>query len=98
VTVDVKNTGARDGDEVVQLYVKHLGSKVARPLQALEGFRRVAIGKGQTASVDFEVRAADLGYWDDASKAFVAEAEPVELRVGRSSAVIELTKTVRVTE
>jgi beta-glucosidase len=98
ITVDVKNAGDRDGDEVVQLYVKHLGSKVSRPIQELKAFKRVAIGKGETKPVELAVRAADLGYWDDTKKAFVTEAEPVEIRVGRSSAQIELTTTVRVTE
>jgi len=39
--VDVTNTGSRDGDEVVQLYVRHVGSKVARPQEELRGFERV---------------------------------------------------------
>jgi beta-glucosidase len=98
VTVDVENTGDRDGDEVVQLYVKHLGSNVARPIQELKAFRRVAIPKGETKAIDVVVRATDLGYWDETKQAFEIEAGPVELRVGRSSADIELTKTIRVTE
>jgi beta-glucosidase len=43
VSVEVKNTGARDGDEVVQMYVSHEGSKVARPVEELKGFERVAL-------------------------------------------------------
>ena len=41
ISVDVKNTGARAGDEVVQLYVKHVGSAVERPNKELRGFKRV---------------------------------------------------------
>jgi len=47
VSVDVTNTGPRDGDEVVQLYVKHLGSKVARPQKELRGFERVHLARAR---------------------------------------------------
>ncbi len=96
VTVDVTNTGARDGDEVVQLYVKHLGSKVERPIEELKGFERVAIAQGQTRAVSFALKAADLAYWDEAGDRWVVESEPVEIRVGGSSAEIQLTKSIRV--
>ena len=64
VSVDVKNTGARDGDEVVQLYVAHVGSTVARPLQELKGFRRVTIRAGETRTVTIPLKASSLAYWD----------------------------------
>jgi beta-glucosidase len=96
VTVDVTNTGARDGDEVVQLYVKHLDSKVERPMEELKGFERVAIAKGQSRAVSFPLKAADLAYWDETGNRWVVEAEPVEIRLGGSSAEIQLTKSIRV--
>ena len=46
VNVEVKNTGSRAGDEVVQLYVSHVGSKVERPIEELKGFRRVTARAG----------------------------------------------------
>ena len=64
VTVDVTNTGSRAGDEVVQLYVKHLGSKVERPREELVGFRRVSIEPGQTKMVEIALPASRLAYWD----------------------------------
>jgi len=95
-TVDVTNTGSRDGDEVVQLYVRHLGSKVERPIKELKGFERVAIAHGQTKQVSFAVKASDLAYWDEAGSRWVVEAEPVEIQIGRSSAEIAVTKTIPV--
>src|SRR5690606_26901597 len=46
--VSLKNTGTRDGEEVVQLYVRHLRSRLPRPLKELKGFRRVAVPAGET--------------------------------------------------
>ena len=48
ITVDVKNTGKYSGDEVVQLYVRYLDSKVERPLKQLKGFTRVPVNAGET--------------------------------------------------
>jgi beta-glucosidase len=56
VTVDVTNTGSRTGDEVVQLYVKHLESKVGRPIEELKGFQRVSLKPNETKS-HFKVEA-----------------------------------------
>ena len=55
VKVDVANTGARDGDEVVQVYFRHVKSAVAQPLEALCGFQRVPVAAKQTAHVDIPV-------------------------------------------
>ena len=97
-TVEVTNSGKRDGDEVVQFYLRHLGSKVERPLKELKGFERVFIPAGQTRTVTFSVRASALGYWDEALGQWVLETEPVEISSGSSSADIQVTKTIRVIE
>jgi beta-glucosidase len=98
VQVDLRNTGSRDGDEVVQLYVKHPGSRVARPLQELKGFRRVHLAAGASTRVEVPLRAADLGYWDQEKKSFTVEPGPLEIRVGSSSADIRLTRTITIAE
>jgi len=98
VAFDLANTGGRDGDEVVQLYVKHLASRVAWPLQELKAFRRVHLAAGARAHVELPLRAADLGYWDQQQKAFAVEPGPLELRVGSSSADIRLTKTIGIVD
>ena len=90
VTVDVTNTGPRAGDEVVQLYVRHPGSAVERPLKQLRGFRRVTLAPGETRAVTLQLAAKDLAYWDVAKHAWTVEAGPVELMLGPSSADADL--------
>jgi beta-glucosidase len=96
VSVDVTNTGSRAGDAVVQLYVKHLKSKVTRPREELEGFERVSLAPNETKTVQIPLKAAQLAYWDAESRDFKVEAEPVSLMVGDSSADIKLAKTIPV--
>jgi beta-glucosidase len=97
VRVDVTNSGTRAGDEVVQLYAQHLGSKVDRPREDLRGYRRVTLNPGQTRTVEFSVLASSLAYWDEAGHKWVVEADKVNFRVGASSSDIRLEKTVQVT-
>jgi beta-glucosidase len=96
VSVDVTNTGSRSGDEVVQLYVKHLRSKVERPGKELEGFRRVTSDAGQTKTVEISLPASRLAYWDTKAGDFRVETEPVSLMVGDSSANLPLSTTVKI--
>jgi beta-glucosidase len=96
VSVDVTNTGSRSGDEVVQLYVKHLRSKVERPGKELEGFQRLTIDAGQTKTVEMTLPASRLAYWDTKAGEFHVETEPVSLMVGDSSASLPLSTTVKI--
>ena len=96
VSVDVKNTGARAGDEVVQMYVSHEGSKVSRPMEELEGFARVSLQAGETKTVTLPLAAKQLAYWDEAAKAFVVEKDRVVVKVGGSSDDLPLKTTVQV--
>jgi beta-glucosidase len=95
VSVRVRNTGKRDGQEVVQLYVKHLGSKVERPIKELKGFQRVALKAGETKTVEIPLKAKDLAYWDVQKKEWVLEDESVNLMVGGSSADVKVQQTIR---
>jgi beta-glucosidase len=92
----VKNIGARTGDEVVQLYASHVGSKVARPQQELKGFRRVMIRAGETKTITLPLKASLLAYWH--GTAMTVEKDSVELRVGGSSDAIALRKQIAVGE
>lgn len=94
VSVDIKNTGSRAGDEVIQLYVKHQGSKVERPEKELKGFKRVTLNAGEVQTVNLKLSASALAYWNAAKKGFVVEKEPVKLMVGSSSADIRLQKII----
>ncbi|MCM3904303.1 MAG: glycoside hydrolase family 3 C-terminal domain-containing protein [Pyrinomonadaceae bacterium] len=96
ISVDVKNTGTRAGEEVVQMYVKHLNSSVARPIKELKGFKRVMIGAGQTTTVTLPLTAERLAYWDASKQAFVVEKGEIQIMVGSSSADTKLTKNIRV--
>ncbi len=92
VTFDLKNTGRRAGEEVVQLYVTHLDSKVERPLKELKGFARVALQPGETKRVTLTLAAEQLAYWDVKSKRFVVEPDRIRLMVGGSSADVRLSR------
>jgi beta-glucosidase len=96
VKFDVKNTGSRDGDEVVQLYIKHMGSSVDRPQEELKGFSRVHIKAGETVPVTLPLAAENLTYWNDAAKAWTLEADKVQVMVGGSSDKLPLSATVQV--
>jgi beta-glucosidase len=97
ISVDVKNTGTRDGDEVVQLYVKHVGSTVDRPGKELRAFSRVQIPAGATKTVTLALPASRLAYWNTTTKSWTIENDKVELMVGSSSADTKLDRTIDVT-
>ena len=86
VSVDISNTGARAGDEVVQLYVQHLGTAVPRPLKDLRGYARVHLEPGQKRTVTMPVAMSSLAYWNETTHAWTVEREDVRLLVGASSA------------
>jgi beta-glucosidase len=96
VRVNVTNTGMRAGDEVVQLYVQHLGSAVERPRQDLRGFQRVSLRAGETRTVELPLVASALAYWNTATHGWTVESEPVRLEVGSSSANIRLERIIQV--
>jgi len=92
LSVVVENTGSRQGDEVVQVYVRHLpasgatrGAAVPRPDRALKGFRRVSLEPGQKRRVEISVRGVDLAYWNAEQGAWDLETGRIELCVGSSS-------------
>ncbi len=96
VSVNVKNTGNRAGEEVVQLYVKHMKSALEHPLQELRGFQRVAFQPGETKTVEIPLPAKSLAYWDETKHAWTVESGSIEIRVGSSSADERLKTTVTV--
>src|SRR5208283_4426899 len=98
VSVDVKNTGTRAGDEVVQLYVKRLNSAVARPIKELRGFERITLRPNETRTVRLPLKGTDLTYWDAGKKNFVVEPGSVSIMLGASSADARVQKTLEVKE
>jgi beta-glucosidase len=98
VSADITNNGNRAGDEVVQLYVRHVGSKVARSRRDLKGYRRITLAPGQTRTVMFNLPASSLAYWDENANRWVVESDSVEVEVGASSSDIRLRKIIRVAQ
>ena len=96
LSVDVTNTGRRAGDEVVQLYVQHLASKVSRPLEQLAGYTRVSLQPGETRTVTLPLHAADLAYWNTSTHAWTVEEEPIRIQVGAASDDIRVQRTIQV--
>ncbi|MDI1305042.1 MAG: glycoside hydrolase family 3 C-terminal domain-containing protein, partial [bacterium] len=90
VSVNVKNTGNYDGDEVVQLYINDVYSSVTTPLKTLKGFERVFIKKGETKQVTFTLTPDELAIWNREMKR-VVEPGDFEVMVGGNS--VDLLKT-----
>lgn len=84
VTVDVTNSGDRDGDEIVQLYIRDMVSKVTRPVHELKDFSRIHLAKGETKTVEFDITADKLQYYGPGMKRIVEPGE-FEVQVGRNS-------------
>jgi len=98
ISVDITNTGKRNGDEVVQMYVKHFDSAVIRPAKQLKGFARVFIEAGKTVTVNLNLHPEDISFWDATRKQWVLETGEIELQFARSAndADILLSKTIPV--
>jgi beta-glucosidase len=87
VTVDVRNTGPRAGDEVVQLYIRDVMSSVTRPTKELRGFERVSLGPGETKTVTFTLGPDALSLIDRRMDR-VVEPGKFDVMVGTSSAAV----------
>jgi beta-glucosidase len=96
VSVAVKNTGQRAGDEVVQFYVKHLNSSVSRPLKELKGFTRIHLGPQEEKLVKLSLPTSRLAYWNADTDRWVVEKDQIEITVGGSSMDARLKKKIRV--
>jgi beta-glucosidase len=85
LTVNVKNAGQRDGDEVVQVYFRHMNSALPQAQLALCGFTRVTIPAGKKMQVSFAIPAERFRFWDVTTKSYVVESGAYELLVGGAS-------------
>lgn len=85
VSFDLKNLGDMEADEVAQLYVKRLDSKVERAEKELEAFERVALKAGETKNVTLEFPLSELAHWDNEANGWVLEPGKIEILVGSAS-------------
>jgi beta-glucosidase len=98
VSVDVINTGAREGSEVVQMYIRDCVSSATRPVKELKGFQRVFLKPGESTAVSFDITPELLAFYDIDMK-YVVEPGEFEIMVGASSRNADLQKlTLTVTQ
>lgn len=95
VSFTLKNSGSRDGDEVVQLYIRDLLSSVARPVMELKGFQRIHLKAGESKLVSFDITPEMLSMLDIHLNLFVEPGE-FKIMIGASSIDIRLRETMTV--
>lgn len=83
--LNVTNTGEMDGDEVVQLYVSNLDSKVVQPIRQLKAFERISIPKGETRQVELVFSKDDLAWWNEKRQTYVVDRGSYKIQLGKSS-------------
>jgi beta-glucosidase len=83
-SVDVKNTGERSGDEVVQLYIHDPVASISQPVRRLRGFQRVTLAPGQTKHLTFTLTKQDVGFYDNGGH-FVVEPGAIDVYAGDGS-------------
>jgi beta-glucosidase len=83
-SVTVKNTGARVGDEVVQLYIHDPVASISQPVRRLRGFERVTLNPGQSRTISFKLDRSDFGFYDSRGR-FVVEPGEIDVYAGNSS-------------
>ena len=95
ISVDVKNTGCYDGDEVVQIYMTTPDSPASaeRPIKRLKGFKRITLPVGQTKTVNIDIDCSDLWFWDMEADKMTYDKGRYVFEIGSSSKDIRGTVT-----
>jgi beta-glucosidase len=84
VSLDLENTGKRDGAEVVQVYIHDLVASMSRPVKELKGFQKVFLKAGETRRVQIPIKISDLGFYN-AQMRYVVEDGQFRVMVGTDS-------------
>lgn len=90
-TATITNTGSRDGDEIVQFYIRDRFASIVRPVKELKGFQRIHLAKGESKTVSFDIDATTLSYYDSEGKA-VLEPGDFDIMIGANSADVQSAK------
>ena len=97
LSVDVKNSGEREGDEVVQLYAQAVSPKKPHAIKELRGFKRIHLVPGETKTVHFTIKPnKDLTRYDTSSKKYVVDTGKYQLQIGASSEDIRVKDVLSV--
>ena len=97
VSLTVKNTGEREGTEIVQLYLKDVHASMTRPTKELQGFARVSLKAGEEKKVSFTLSPSQTAFLDEDMRWKIEKGE-LQVQIGSSSEDIRLTDTFTVTE
>lgn len=92
VSINVRNTGDKDGDEIVQLYINDVVSQVTRPIKELKAFKRISLKAGESKTVTFQLTAEDFKHFDLNMK-WITEPGDFKIMVGGSSRDMDLLTT-----
>jgi len=90
-TIEVKNDGKEDGDEIVQLYIHQRVSSTVRPVKELKGFQRIHLKAGEAKTVRFTIDNDMLKYYN-ADLAYKAEPGDFDVMIGTNSRDVKSTK------
>lgn len=97
VTLPVRNTGTREGQTVVQVYVHDVRTTLERPEKELKGFTKVTLAPGETRDVTFTLEGRAFAYYDDTRGAWVADEGDFQLLIGQSSTDLPVRVSLRLT-
>ncbi len=90
-SLTVKNTGERDGDEIVQLYIHDVSASIARPVKELKGFQRIHLKSGEAKTVTFDITRKQLEFYNSELKQVVEPGE-FTIMVGSNSRDVKTAK------
>ena len=85
VSTTVTNSGARIGDEVVQLYIHQRAGRASRPVRLLQGFERITLAPGESRKVSFTLDESNIRYWNSVERTWVIDPGTFDVWVGNSS-------------
>jgi beta-glucosidase len=98
ISADITNSGARDGSEVVQVYVHPVHPSVSRPDKELKGFKKVPLRAGETKTINIPLNRSSFAFYDPERKGWVAEQGSYTILVGSSSRDIRLKSEFKLSE
>jgi beta-glucosidase len=96
ISVKLRNTGKRKGDEVVQLYIHRLNSQIEWPEKELKGFIRVSLKPGESRKITMTLPVSQLRYWDAKIHDWRLESGKIQVMIGSSSSDIHLVKNIEI--